>query len=306
MRMPIKLTRLMVLLTCLGSPAYVWSQGIGMQALLAQHQLIVERPLEQGFGIPLEVVSNTNKKRLSADVFGVIEIPFVSLVEALGTPDNWCEFMSLTLNIKACTTQNSGKQTRMTFYAGRKFYEPPEKTYPLEYDYQLVANTPDYLEVTLSAEKGPFGTKDYQITIEATRVAKGGFIRIHSSYKPSMRSRMGTGFYLTTLGHGKVGFTVTGKKVNGEPAYVRGVEGVVERNSMRYYLALKSYLNTLGLAEEARFEARINLWFDLTERFATQLHELDKTEYLESKRKERKNQISMQKRLDKKARRIKS
>ncbi|MCK5640332.1 MAG: hypothetical protein KAJ19_06030 [Gammaproteobacteria bacterium] len=277
-----------------------------MQALLVQYQVISEHPSEQGFGLPLDVISDISKKRLSADVFGVIEIPYTSLAGALGNPDNWCDFMPLTLNIKACTTQSSGKQTQMTFYAGRKFYEPPEKTYALGYDYQLVANTADYMEVTLSAEKGPFGTKDYQITIEATRVGNGSFIRIHSSYQPSVRSRMGTSFYLATLGHGKVGFTVTGKKANGEPVYVGGVEGVIERNAMRYYLALKSYFDTLGLPEDQRFEARINNWFDLTEHFAIQLHELNKTEYLVSKRKERKNQLNLQKMLNGKTRQIKS
>jgi hypothetical protein len=294
MRISLILTRLMVLLTCIGSPAFVWSQGIGPQALLAQYQLVMKGSTKNEFGMPLDVVSNISKKRLSADVFGVIEMPYASLAEALGNPDNWCDFMPLTLNIKACTTQNSDQQTLMTFYAGRKFYEPPEKTYQLEYNYQLVTHTADYLEVSLSAEKGPFGTKDYQITIEATRVGKGSFVRIHSSYRPSVRSRMGTRVYLATLGHGKVGFTVTGKKVNGDPVYVGGVEGVVERNAMRYYLTLKSYFDTLGLAEEERFEASINAWFDLTEQFATQLHELEKTEYLESKRKERKNQQSLQ------------
>jgi hypothetical protein len=44
--------------------------------------------------------------------------------------------------------------------------------------------------------------------------------------------------YLATLGSSKVGFTVTRRQSNGQPEYIRGMRGLVERNAMRYYLAI--------------------------------------------------------------------
>ena len=99
--------------------------------------------------------------------------------------------------------------------------------------------------------------------------------------------------YLKTLARNKVGFTVVETDENGNPVYVKGLEGMIERNAMRYYLALKTYLQTLKLPPEDRFEAAISTWFDMTEQYATQLHEMERSEYLEQKRKERESLLKM-------------
>ena len=70
--------------------------------------------------------------------------------------------------------------------------------------------------------------------------------------------------------------------------------GIIERNIMRYYLSLIAFLDTAHLSHDERFEARINTWFDLTENYATQLHELERDEYLQAKRQERHNQLWLQ------------
>ena len=62
---------------------------------------------------------------------------------------------------------------------------------------------------------------------------------------------------------------------------VGGVRGAVERNAMRYYLAIDAYLNNLDAADK-----RINAWFSATERYAKQLHEMDRATYVNMKRTE--------------------
>ena len=62
-----------------------------------------------------------------------------------------------------------------------------------------------------------------------------------------------------------------------------GVRGVVERNTMRYYLAIDAYLDAPG--PQGR-EKRLGEWFDDTERYARQLHEMDRDDYLAMKRSE--------------------
>ncbi|MBP1752878.1 MAG: hypothetical protein H6Q57_1714, partial [Geobacteraceae bacterium] len=81
----------------------------------------------------------------------------------------------------------------------------------------------------------------------------------------------------------------------GEPVYVSGVRGSVERNAVRYYLAIQTYMDTLSIPWNQRFEKRISRWFDLTARFPRQLYEMDKGEYLATKRREHNNQLMLQK-----------
>jgi hypothetical protein len=101
--------------------------------------------------------------------------------------------------------------------------------------------------------------------------------------------------YLATFGAKKIGFSIKERDKNNNPVYVGGVQGVIERNAMRYYFAIQSYLNTQKIKEATRFESRISKWFDLTEQYHKQLYELDKSDYLKYKKMERKDQLRLQK-----------
>jgi hypothetical protein len=65
--------------------------------------------------------------------------------------------------------------------------------------------------------------------------------------------------YYATIGRDKKGFSIiaTGNKT--DPVYVRGVRGSVERNAVRYYLAIQTYMDTLKISRHQRFEQRISL-----------------------------------------------
>jgi hypothetical protein len=90
--------------------------------------------------------------------------------------------------------------------------------------------------------------------------------------------------YLATRGRDKVGFSAAAG--DQPPGTIRGTRGVVERNAMRYHLALATYLDSLALPEAARTEHRIGAWYDATERHARQLHEMARDDYLAMKRRE--------------------
>ncbi len=53
--------------------------------------------------------------------------------------------------------------------------------------------------------------------------------------------------YLATIGRDKVGFSIVGSRADGQPVYVHGTRGVIERNTMRYYVAIEAYLGTMAL-----------------------------------------------------------
>ena len=99
-------------------------------------------------------------------------------------------------------------------------------------------------------------------------------------------SRVALRTYLATAGSNKVGFTMLESRPGATPQYVDGIRGTVERNTMRYYLAIDAYLSALNAAPQARTEQRLQAWFKATERYPRQLHEVDQNSYMSMKRKE--------------------
>lgn len=78
------------------------------------------------------------------------------------------------------------------------------------------------------------------------------------------------------------------------PAYIGGVRGLIERNTMRYYLAIDSFIGAERALPAAQFESRLQNWFTATERYPQQLHEMDRGEYLDMKRAEYLRQQTVQ------------
>jgi hypothetical protein len=114
------------------------------------------------------------------------------------------------------------------------------------------------------------------------------------SYGYGISLRLAEKAYFATLGRRKVGFTVNGTDDRGNPIYVGGPRGAIERNAVRYYLAVQSFMDTLGFPEESRFGVRLSEWYDLTDRYRRQLFELDKKDYLSFKTRERSQQATLQ------------
>lgn len=246
---------------------------------------------------PFQVRSWEKDGLLVAEIDGLLDYPFSRIAGALTRPEAWCEFIPLVFNIKSCTHEERQERTLLTLYIGRKFYDPPEDALRLVYRFQVREQDPNRFRVDLLAPEGPHGTRDYRIEVEARSCADGRTaIRMHSSFRPSLRSDLATRAYLATLGQGKVGFSVRGEEGN-RPVYVGGVKGIVERNAMRYYLALKAFLDTIDLPVGKRFEARLHAWYSMTEIYRRQLYEMERKVYLDTKRDERKNQLRLQQQL---------
>jgi hypothetical protein len=248
--------------------------------------------------LPLTVRSEERGELLTAEVEGRLAIPFAEAA-ALGDPAAWCDFLPLTLNVKSCTWSQDAEGVVLSIYAGRKTFQPPEAATRLDYHIRVEESSPQRLRILLEAAEGPLGIRDSRIELAAAPAGAGTALRLVSSYKSSLRSRLATDTYLSTLGREKVGFSAAGEG----PRLVRGVKGMIERNAMRYYLALQAYLDTRALPEAQRFEARLRAWFGLSERYRRQLHEVEEGEYLAAKRRERQEQARLQERFFRDARR---
>jgi len=214
----------------------------------------------------------------------VIDEPYEVVAPALQAASHWCDILILHLNIKQCRLSRGDT---LGVAIGRKYEQPVEDAYPVEFGYKVLAADADYLKVALDADSGPFGTRAYSIALEATRIDAGrSFVHMSYSYEYGLAARLAMEAYLHTLGSGKVGFSVTGHRPDGQPIHVEGLRGVLERNAMRYFLAIDVYLDSLKAPAAQQVEQRLRDWYAGTERYATQLHELERDEYLEMKRRE--------------------
>ncbi|MDH5446969.1 MAG: hypothetical protein OEY52_15585 [Gammaproteobacteria bacterium] len=247
------------------------------------------------YGIPIYIDSRDENNTMKGTIYGIIKHPFDFLANSVTLASHWCELAPQHLNIKACTYQPVNQKCLLRFYSGRKFYEKADDVYQLEYRFELLTQEMDFIHIRLSAEEGPVGTSHYQINLKAIPLnEKQSFVYFSYTYQYNFIASMAMGTYLSTVGSDKLGFSITGQDMDGKPVYIKGVRGIIERNSVRYFLAIKSFLDTLNLPTEKRFEARINQWFDLTERYHRQLYEMDKADYLVYKNKERLDQIRLQ------------
>lgn len=264
--------------------------------ILANKHLKITQQLEQNiYGVPIFIESGIEAQSQRGDVYGIIHHPFNEVKTAFSSAQNWCDVAPLHLNIKACTYQKLNGDYQLTLYSGRKFFEEPEDTHQLVYRYHLENQQDNYIKVTLSAEEGPLGTSDYGISSEAIPLGDNKtFVHFSYSYKQGFWTRMAMKTYLATIGRDKIGFTPVGTDANNKPIYINGIRGVIERNAIRYYFAIKAYLDTRGEAPDKIFMARLNHWFELTEQHHEQLFEMEKKEYLEYKQKERAEQIRLQ------------
>ncbi len=258
-------------------------------ALKSRHASLQDKFAANQFGRPLVLESTQTSGDLKGDVYAVVEHPFATVQHALQSSEHWCDILILHLNVKRCRA-SVGTPTMLSLNVGRKFDQPIEDAYALEFMYRVVATTPDYLQVQLTAEDGPLSTKNYRIQVEASPIdAKRSVVHMSYAYGYGLMARMAMQTYLATIGSQKVGFTILDRK-DGKPVYQGGVLGLLERNTMRYYLAIDAYLSAYALPAADQAEKRIREWYASTERYAEQLHEMEQSEYLEMKRKEMRRQ----------------
>ena len=267
----------------------------GAAALRARHRAIATaQPVDAT--VPAFAIETAGDDGLaSGNVFTTVPHSFASLTSVLRLPSSWCEITPLHLNVKSCTWSEAEEGPRITLYSGRKTYERPEDAHALPYAFELVEDGEDYFRVLLTGDEGPLDTCDYVIELEAIPVGEGeSFVRLSYAYRYGLKTRMAFAGYFATLGSGKVGFSVVGADAHGNAVYVDGMEGMIERNAVRYQLAIQAYLDTCDLPKSERFERRIARWFNLTERHHRQLYELEQQEYLENKRREYSDQLRLQ------------
>lgn len=254
-------------------------------SLKARHEALRGALAGNAFQRPLVLESSEREDSLQGDIYARIDKPMAVVAPALTGIDRWCEILMLHLNVKQCRAGDAKAGDALQLIVGQKYDQPLDQAYRFAFAYRVAASRPDYLQVQLTADEGPLGTSRYRIVLELTALdERRSFLHLSYSYGYGLVARMAMQAYLATIGRDKVGFSVVGRQADGRPAYIAGTRGVVERNTMRYYLAVESYLGALSLPPAQQFEKRLAAWHAGVERYPLQLHELELGEYLALKR----------------------
>ncbi|WP_408534781.1 hypothetical protein [Paraburkholderia fungorum] len=268
-------------------------------SLRDKYQSLTQQLTHNQFQRPLYLESQELPSALKGEIYGVLNYPFTTVNGTLNDPAqgpaNWCDVLILHLNTKYCHASTSASGTILAVNIGKKTEESLSSSYRVQFNYRPAASSPDYLRVELSAATGPLSTKDYRIVLEAIPVGDSRtFIHLTYAYGYGMAGRLAMKTYLATIGSDKVGFSSMPDPSTGETRYIGGVRGLVERNTMRYYLAVDAYLSALSGPPNARLDKRLTGWFDATEQYPRQLHEVSRADYMQMKHDEYQRQQTAQ------------
>jgi hypothetical protein len=283
-----------MLILGMGTAQAAAKSDMGAGNLSAKYNELADKLRNNHYDRPLYMESRESDSKLTGDIYAVVDHPFETFSTALADPQHWCDVLLLHLNIKLCQVDHNKAGTLLSVNLGKKSEQPLSHTYRLDFSFQGKKPAPDYFRIDLAADSGPMGTHDYRIVLEAIPIKGETFMHLTYSYGFGLSSRLATKTYLSTMGRDKIGFTIAGKNPDGTPEYVGGVRGVIERNTMRYYLAIDAYLGGLAAPTEHQFEQRLKLVIDATEEYPQQLHEVDRSEYLQMKRHEYRRQQQAQ------------
>ncbi len=255
--------------------------------LLGQYKALKNKLSDNAFKRPIVLNSNESNDHLAGEIYAVLDYPFAKVNDAMNNPEHWCDALILHINIKYCRAVTENNATSLNVNLGKKYEQSLAETYQTKFSYNSITSANNYFSIELRTKEGPLSTRDYRIWVEAAPLNnKQTFLHFTYAYSFGVAGRLAMNGYLATIGRDKIGFTTEPKQENGSLVYIKGPRAVVERNTMRYYLAIDAYLAALDEATENQFEKRLMTWFDNTELYAKQLHEVERAEYFSMKRKE--------------------
>lgn len=290
-----KIPVLTVLLSAAFSLSSVWAQtssaSSGMPnavALLERHKALASQLASNVYERPIYLESIETSSMVTGNVYAVLNSPFTTVSTTFKSPNHWCDVMILHINTKYCRAVTSSSPATLKVHIGKKTPQTLQESFPLEFSLRQLNATASLLAVQLNAENGPMGTSNYRIELQAAPVEDNKtFMHLRYSYEYGVAGRLAMQGYLATAGRSKVGFsTKTPATPDAKPSYVGGARGAVERNTMRYYLAIDAYLQALAQPPAQQVNTRLEKWFDSTEQYPLQLRETDKTSYLVMKKSE--------------------
>jgi len=257
------------------------SLSAGRESLIDKHHQIETKLEKSAFGIPVYLESSVEKNVSRVDIYGIVKYPFTIIQDAVQVPANWCDIILPHIDVRACTYEKVNDTWLLNIYNIDKFSESLEDAYQMKFKYRVAEVQPGYFDILLTAQEGPFNTKEHRLKFEAVPLDKDkAFFHLQHSFVYSSWEY----YVMKMFGGDRPGFSIMGTDSSGNPVYVDGLRGGIERNAVCYYLAILAHLDTLKIPARQRFEKRISQWYDLAAPYKKQLFEIKKEEYIIYKR----------------------
>ena len=248
-------------------------------ALQQSQQGMQDRLQHSPFNRPLLLSSQEAAEHLGGDLYASLAPGLDALAPVAASAERWCEILLLLSNAKACRALPDTAPARLQLSISSSKTADASGASLTEFTLDARAAEPGYMAATLRAADGPAGTQNIQLRLEAIPQPGGhSFIHLQYAYDTHLLGRMAMQAYLQTLGRGKTGFTLIDQ--GGVPTPIGGARGVIERNTMRYFLGLECALTHAAQPVSERFGQMAACWWGAVEQYPQPLHEMARDEYL--------------------------
>jgi hypothetical protein len=265
------------------------------ESLIAIYHQIQERITKSPLVLPIHLETRVENNFSEVDIYGVVDYPFATIQKEFSKPRDWCDMIILHPNIRACTYSGTDSGWVLTLHNVNRYDQTITEAYQLYFKYNIISGTQSYVDMSMVADKGPFNSSDHKFRIRAAALdGKRSFVHLSYSYRYSPLQYIAIKSYIALFGTKRAGFSVESFTEENGPVYVSGVKGSIERNVMRYYLAILAYFDALKYPPEQRFEKRLSGWINLSDRYQRQFPRIEHTKYFENKRADLKNQNILQ------------
>jgi hypothetical protein len=278
--------KVLVLTLCLGCGG-PRAQSASPDALRARFAVVRAQTARNIFDRPLYLQSSESSGLLQGEVFALVDYSYDDVRHVLAQADHWCGILILHLNVKYCRASSAAGRDVLEVGIGRKVDQPLWAVNWVVFAYHIDSAGNDYLSVVLQAPTGPLSTRNLRILMEAVSFEdRRSLLHMTYAYSYGKAARWAMQGYLATLGSAKLGFSIVGRSADGQAIRAGGPRGLLERNTMRYYLAVEAYLAARRLPASQQIQQALQDWFTATERYPLQLHEIDRSAYIDMKLRE--------------------
>jgi hypothetical protein len=266
--------------------ALAWSAPLAGQgsspeaeALRDEYMQLRSQLQRSALGGPLHLQSEERQGVVQGHIHAVLDQPFGTARAALSEASAWCELLLLASNVKACESRVTGPAARLDLKVASTARQTADEASTLRFQWQRPLSEPDYLRIEMRAQEGPAGTRDYRLDAQLLELDRTrSLLRLSYEFGYGKAGGLAIQLYLATVARGKIGFTME----NDQP--VQGLRGVVERNTMRYFIAIRTHIEARAASQP--LAATLGHWYAAADRYPSQLRELTRDEYLAMKRSE--------------------
>jgi hypothetical protein len=199
----------------------------------ADHTEILEAIAESPFEEPVHLVSLEGEDGVRGNIHALVDIPFAEMSETLIRIEAWCEILFLHINVKACVHQ--ADENRLTLFLGRKRYQDPAVAEQIRFRFHVDRHEGERLMIRLQADRGPYGLRQVHMILEVLPLdGDSSLLHLEYALRYGRLGRMALAWYFAFAGRERIGFTVQGLDEEGKPVHVDGLQGMIERNTVRF------------------------------------------------------------------------